>query len=182
MNILRALAVTLLVAGLAACTAGEAGGIGTATSFNVANFPPAEREPAPSISGERLDQAGTITDALIQGKVGVVNFWGSWCGPCRKEQPLLEALWREYAPRGVAFVGINTRRDNRAAAVAFLEEFQVSYPSVYDPPSSIASDFGVRAMPSTFVIDREGRIAAHIIGALRNEADLRLILDAELLA
>lgn len=177
----RILGAFLLVSSLAACGAGQAAGIGTATSFNVAAYEEGEREAAPAFSGELLGEEGTGTDAIIRDKVGVVNFWGSWCGPCRAEQAALEALWKEYGPRGVAFLGVNTRRDQRAAALAYLEEFSVTYPSIYDPPSTIANDFGVRVMPATFVIDRDGRIAAHIIGALRDEGDLRAILDAELL-
>lgn len=110
----------------------------------------------------------------------MVNFWGSWCGPCRREQGALEALWKEYRPRGVQFVGINTRRDQRAAAMAFVREFSVTYPLIYNPDSRIAFAFGVRTMPASFVIDREGRIAAMIVGALRDEADLRRLLDREL--
>lgn len=176
-----------LAAGLvliaAVCTAGgseEGGSIGVASNFNVASFLRGERDPAPAFSGETLRDRRRLDDGFIRGKVAVVNFWGSWCGPCRDEQPALEALWKEYGPRDVAFLGINTRRDQEAAALAYLEEFAVTYPSIYDPPSRIAFDFGVRVMPATFVIDRDGMIAAQIFGALRDEADLRRILDAEL--
>jgi len=171
------LASTVLVT---ACTAGSAETIGVATSFNVVTYAEEKREAMPDFSGETLREGSVVGDELLAGKVGVINFWGSWCGPCRGEQAELEALWKEYGPRGVVFLGINTRRDQRAAALAYLEEFAVTYPSIYDPPSRIASDFGVRVMPATFVLDTQRRIAAQIIGALRNEADLRALLDAEL--
>ena len=162
---------------LVACTGGEQGGsIQVATSFNILRAQPNAREVAPAVEGEML--AGDPVD--LDGDVAVVNFWGSWCGPCREEQPRLEAIWKRYADRGVVFIGVNTRRDQRAAALAFLEEFEVTYPSVYDPASEIAFEFGVRFMPATFVIDRQGRIAAHVVGALRAEEDLTAILDEEI--
>ncbi len=164
---------------LVACTsAGQGGSIQVATSFNILRVQPAMRNVAPPVTGEML--AGDPVD--LGGNVAVVNFWGSWCGPCREEQPRLEATWKRYADRGVVFVGVNTRRDQRAAALAFLEEFDVTYPSVYDPASEIAFEFGVRFMPATFVIDRQGRIAAQVVGALRAEDDLTVILDEELAA
>lgn len=174
------LPLVLLLAGCA--YSGEAGTIGTATGFNVTRIEPGDRTGAPEVAGEPVRPGPAITAALLEGKVGVVNFFGSWCGPCRLEERALESLWREYRPRGVRFVGVNSRRDQRAAAIAFLDEFDVTYPAVYDPSSRIAHKFRVLFMPATFVIDRQGRVAARIVGALRNEADLRVLLDQELAA
>ena len=87
---------------------------------------------------------------------------------------------KEYASRPVQFLGINTRRDQKAAALAFLDEFHVTYPSVFNPDSSIAFDFRVRFMPATFVIDRQGKIAAEFIGAIASASELRAIIDSEL--
>jgi thiol-disulfide isomerase/thioredoxin len=160
----------------AACTgSAEGAGIGVATDFNIRRIPEAERVQAPPIDGEML--AGeTVAAADLAGSLVVINFWGSWCGPCRREQPLLEAGWQRLGPE-VRFVGVNTRRDQRAAALAFLEEFSVTYPSIYDPSSELANEFGVRFMPATFVLDRQGRIAAEVIGALRTEAELVDVLE-----
>lgn len=179
---LRAFGTCLLLIA-AGCTdaRGAPGSLGTTYGFNVVVVPAPEREPAPPFSGEAVRPGeGPVSSALFSGTVGIVNFWGSWCGPCRREQPLLERLWKEYRPRGVRFVGVNTRRDARANAIAFLDEFGVTYPSVYDPDSRIAFSFGVRVMPATYVIDRDGRIAAFTIGAFRTEADLRRLLDVVL--
>ena len=164
---------------LVGCTgAGGSTGIGVATSFNIRIVPPEERVEAPVPVGEML--AGEpVTAEELRGKVVVVNFWGSWCGPCREEQPRLEALWKRSDPASVRFIGVNTRRDQRAAALAFLEEFDVTYPSIYDPTSAIADDYGVRFMPATFVLDGQGRIVAQIIGAVRSADELQEIIDAE---
>lgn len=153
---------------LAACTAQVPAG-------NVARFVAAEREPAPSLDGEDLIAAMPAA-SLTPGTPAVVNFWGSWCGPCREEQPLLQALHEELGD-AVTFIGVNTRNDQVAAATSFIEEFGVTYGSVYDPESRIAIAFGVRVMPATFVIDPEGRIAAQIIGAVRSKEQLRSVLD-----
>ena len=109
-----------------------------------------------------------------------MNFWGSWCGPCLREQPALEAVAKEYASKPVQFLGINTRRDQRSAALAFVDQFHVTYPSVFNPDSSIAYDFRVRFMPATFVVDRQGRIAAEFIGAIASLIELRALIDSEL--
>jgi DsbE subfamily thiol:disulfide oxidoreductase len=163
-----------------ACTAGSAGGrLGIASGTNIVPVAIPDREPGPSFSGPSLRPGSPIGEAVYAGKVALVNFWGSWCGPCRREQPVLERLWKEYGPRGVQFLGV-AERDQKAAALAFLEEFGVTYPSVYDPDSSVAFRFKVRVMPNTFVIDRRGRIAARIVGAADDEVVLRRILDAEL--
>ena len=150
-----------------------------ATDVNVVSFAPAKRHPSPRFSGPALKSAGEIASELPRGKIRVINFWGSWCGPCRREQPFLEQLSKENAGRGVQFLGIN-ERDQKAAALAYLDEFSVSYPSIYDPSSSIAYSFKVNYMPHTFIVDRNGRIAAEIIGALFKESDLRSLLEVEL--
>lgn len=169
----------LLLAGTMACSAapGEAG-IDVASGFDLNTIAPDERTEAPPLDGETL--IGPLPDT--DGAIVVVNFWGSWCGPCRAEQPILEAAWKRYRGRGVRFIGVNTRRDQRAAALAFLEEFDVTYPSIYDPTSAIAADFGVRFMPATFVIDRQGRVAARVFGAVRDRSELAALLDRELAA
>lgn len=167
------------LAGSSCATADAGGGIAVAGTTNVVRYPIGERRLAPALRGTGLRTEAPVPEDLLSGKVGVVNFWGSWCGPCRAEQPLLESLWKEYRAGGVQFVGVNTR-DQRAAALAFLDEFNVTYPSLYNPDALIAHDYRVRYMPDTYVIDAHGRIAAVVVGALRSEDVLRKILDEEI--
>ena len=178
--VIRPLAIALVLGGLLAGCSGSSGGIGVTTGSDVVTYTAAQRKAAPGFSGSTLRGDQPISSAILSGKVGVVNFWGSWCGPCLGEQPGLEALAKEFASKPVQFVGVNTRRDQKAAALAFVDQFGVTYPSVFNPDSSIAFSFRVRFMPATFVIDRQGRVAAEFIGAIQSMSELRALIDSEL--
>lgn len=104
----------------------------------------------------------------MRGTVVVINVWGSWCAPCRKEAPELARLATETEPLGVRFLGIDIR-DNKSAAVAFERNYGITYPSVFDPDSRTMLGFKTltpRAVPTTYVLDRGGRVAAVSIGPL----------------
>lgn len=101
----------------------------------------------------------------LRGKVVFLNFWASWCVPCREEARALEAAWRAHRTRDVVFVGINIQ-DKEPEARAFLREFGITYPNGTDQGSKIAMDYGVYGIPETFFIDRSGRIAYKHIGAM----------------
>jgi thiol-disulfide isomerase/thioredoxin len=87
----------------------------------------------------------------------MVNFWASWCGPCRQEMPLLEQLYQRYQPLGFTLLGVNVEEDS-AAADKVLREIPVSFPILYDNRNKVSNSFQVKAMPSTIMIDRNGRM------------------------
>ncbi|GAA2510716.1 TlpA disulfide reductase family protein [Pilimelia columellifera] len=121
--------------------------------------PTGDRSAAPPVAGELLDR-GRYDLAAASGQVVVLNFWGSWCAPCRAEAVDLEAAYQATKGLGVAFVGVNIR-DERDKALAF-EVGRVTYPSLFDPRSAVAIAFDIppNATPATVVIDRSGRVAA----------------------
>jgi len=123
---------------------------------------PDQRPEARAVTGELLD-GGTYDVAKDRGKVVVVNFWGSWCNPCRAEADDLEQTYQATKAENVTFIGVNSL-DDRDAAKAFERSFGVTYPSVYDRNGSVALKFDVTqvATPATLVLDRQGRIAAGI--------------------
>jgi thiol-disulfide isomerase/thioredoxin len=147
----------------------------------VAVVPEAERPPLPAFSGRTLD--GKELDlASLRGRPLVLNFWASWCGPCRAEQQGLELASRTLAGRDVRMVGVNIR-DDRGAAASYLEEFGVGYPSLFDRPAVLPARLGAlgpQAPPYTLVVDAEGRVAARVFGALpgdRPEQQAALLTD-----
>ena len=121
---------------------------------------------APRVTGTLLS-GSKFTLAADHGHVVVMNFWGSWCTPCRAEAPFLSQLAQRFTPSGVRFLGVDIR-DSPATAEAFQSRFGISYPSLNDPGDEIALDFRATVppagIPTTLVIGRSGRIAARIIG------------------
>ena len=125
------------------------------------------RPMAPDFTGTTLT-GSRLSFASYRGKVVVLNFWGSWCVPCREEASTLAAAAALYRSSGVAFLGVDVR-DTTASAEAFTRSFDVTYPSVSDQSSAITLDFTavvpVAATPTTLVIDRTGHIAGAVFGS-----------------
>ena len=109
---------------------------------------------APSFELPLLDGPGTLTDEDLRGKPVVVNFWASWCIPCREEAPLLEETWRNYRDEGVVFLGVNIK-DSEPDAIDFMERYDITYPVVRDLDEVLVRGFGVKGLPETFFIDDE---------------------------
>jgi len=133
----------------------------------VSVVPEAQRRPLPAFTGQTLDDQ-EIDLAALRGRPLVLNFWASWCGPCRAEQEGLELASKTLAGRDVRMVGVNIR-DDRGAAASYLQEFRVGYPSLFDRPALLSARLGAlgpQAPPYTLVVDAEGRVAARVFGAL----------------
>ncbi|MFE1870738.1 TlpA family protein disulfide reductase [Streptomyces sp. NPDC059496] len=141
-----------------------------------------ERVEAPKLDGETVDD-GTLDTTTLKGKVVVLNVWGSWCPPCRNEARYFAQVSKELADAGkdVAFVGINTRDNSKQNAIAFEEDYGITYPSLYDPAGKLMLRFpkgalNPNAIPSTIVLDREGKIAARTLAPI-NDEQLRSMID-----
>jgi thiol-disulfide isomerase/thioredoxin len=150
---------------LAGCT-GEAGRAGDTVDGTVVEYAAADRVAAPAITGELLD-GSAYDSASTRGDVVVINFWGSWCAPCRAEAADLEETYQATKASGVAFLGINVR-DERDKAKAFVVG-RSTYPSLFDPPGRLALRFDVppNSIPATLILDRSGRIAVVIRKSIR---------------
>jgi thiol-disulfide isomerase/thioredoxin len=173
-----------LAGGLAGCTAGR-GAVATDSGTErflagdgVASYVRAAARKAPfALAGKTLDGA-PVDVASFRGGPVVVNVWGSWCAPCKAEQPLLERVAAGTRSRGVHFLGVDIREPGRTAPRRHLAAFHVTYPSIYDPHARLLPRFPVpaRTIPTTYVLDRQGRVAAYVYGGV-DETGLRALLD-----
>jgi cytochrome c biogenesis protein CcmG/thiol:disulfide interchange protein DsbE len=146
--------------------------------------PPQPGDPMPTFALGRLQGGGwrpelsqiALEDLL--GQVIVVNFWASWCDPCRIEASDLEEAWQAYKGLGVVFVGI-AYKDAATKAEQHISEFGVTYPNVQDPSGRVARAYGVTGVPETFVIAQDGTLLQHFIGVVTS-AQLAGAIDPQL--
>jgi thiol-disulfide isomerase/thioredoxin len=144
-------------------------------------IPPAQRRPIPEVTGPALGGRGeTLSSTAYPGKVVVLNVWGSWCGPCRKEAPALQAA-SEQTSDIAQFLGINTKDRSEAPAEAFVRANRLTYPSIYDPDGktllAFAGDLPPSAIPSTLIIDTQGRLAVRVLGDISTITLVAMIND-----
>ena len=123
----------------------------TISSVNGSDVAPAPNFTLPTRTGEQV----TLSD--LQGQVVMINFWASWCGPCREEMPLLEQIHQRYERLGFTLLGVNVEEDSKMAE-NWLKDRPVSFPILFDPENGVSKLYDVAAMPSTVIVDRKGNV------------------------
>jgi peroxiredoxin len=175
------LAAALLVAGCGTgkdavdqASGGENGFVGGSGTGKL--IPVGDRRPAPVFSGSYLGGGG-FESASLSGQVVVLNFWGSWCAPCRVETPEFNRVYEQVRGHGVQFLGVSVR-DSEQGALAFLANKKIAFRSLYDPSGKVALAFRAippAAIPSTVILDRHGRVAEVHLGSMLS-GDLQPVL------
>jgi len=120
--------------------------------------------PAPDFTLTGFD-GSTVTLSDLRGQVVIINFWASWCPPCREEAAYLEQTWREYQGRGVVFIGVDWV-DTEKEALAYIDEFDITYLNGPDLGTRIAQAYRIRGVPETFFVDKNGQLRGVKIGPL----------------
>ncbi len=173
MSVRRVVGVVLTALVLSSCAAAPECDRIPGVRLGVCPLPVADRQPAPDVTLPALPSDAGLASGVtelslsdLQGRVVIVNFWASWCGPCRIEQPDLNAVHALLPEAEVVLIGVNIE-DTEANALAHLAEFDVPYLSLFDPVNELAGRFsgiGARTIPTTLFLDPEGRVAARLLG------------------
>jgi len=134
---------------------------------------------SPGVRSETT-QAGDLELSVYRGKVVVLDFWASWCVPCRRSFPWLNEMHSRYGKDGLVIIGVNVDKDPDEAA-EFLQKYPAQFKIHYDPAGKLAEEFGVRGMPSSFVIGRDGQVVSQHIGfKVRKQGEYEATLVATL--
>ena len=168
---LPAMALFALLGWALAQSGGNPGGLGVNSRLGEVA---ATNQPVPQFVVTSLNGAEIDIKAL-RGKVVMIDFWSSWCGPCRAEAPILSQVYREYEGQPVAFIGIAIW-DNSSDILKFADEFNVQYPNAIDSEGRIAFEYGVTGIPQKFFIDSSGTLVRKYVGPM-NATTLRQVLD-----
>jgi len=134
-----------------------------------------------TLAATAADTAGGLDLARYRGKVVLLDFWASWCGPCRQSFPWLNAMQKQYGDRGLVVIGVNVDRE-RAEAERFLHEVPATFPIVYDPAGTLAAHYDLPGMPVSYVIGRDGAVVAKHIGfrsgqSAEREAEVQKLVE-----
>jgi len=141
------------------------------------SHPPRIGAPEPAFSARLMDGTGSVSLASLRGKPVVLNFWASWCVPCKGEAKLLEQASRQYRAQGVVFLGVDYH-DVTSDARTFLEHHGVTYPTVRDGSGMIGDRYGLTGVPETYFVNRQGRLVGeHILGPITNPKWLAVFRD-----
>lgn len=181
----RALALAGALALLAGCSTGpDQVDVNNGGEFRFVQATPSgevipveDRAEAPEFGG-RLLSGGEFSSDELAGEVAVLNFWGSWCPPCRVETPEFQEVYADVKDDGVAFLGLNVKEPSEQFAQQFVDRFGIEFPSLYDPRGEVAlafRDYPANAIPSTIVLDPQYRVAAVYTGEVSQE-DLRRVI------
>jgi cytochrome c biogenesis protein CcmG/thiol:disulfide interchange protein DsbE len=138
--------------------------------------PPRVGQRAPAFSLQRLNGSGDTSLASLRGKTVVLNFFASWCGPCKQEAPVLEQVWRDYRSRGVVVLGIDTN-DEASEARRFISARGVTYPTVGGAGYGLLGKYGIGNLPGTYVLNRDGRLVGGLILGTLTERSASQELD-----
>jgi len=125
---------------------------------------------APDFTLDRLDREGTLTLSDLDGKPRIVNFWASWCQPCKREAPLLEKTWQAHRARGLVVIGVDVN-DFSGDARRFAKRYGMTFPLVKDGDAQVAGEYGTQLLPETFFVDRRGKVVHQVLGELE-QADV----------
>ena len=156
------IAVVLVLAGITAWRVYDAVHEGNAAPTPA----PGTAVPAPPLNLPRLNAPGTLSLSGLRGRVVALNFWASWCLPCRDEAPLLERTWQQNRAKGLVVLGVDAN-DVSSDARAFVRKHGLTYPMLHDGAGTLLGRWGVPGLPTTFVVDRRGRVVAKVLGGLR---------------
>ncbi|GAB3921177.1 cytochrome c biogenesis protein [Microlunatus endophyticus] len=174
----------LVITGCSTSSAGQDSQTGSENGYvghdqQLTRVPVGKRDKAPTISGPALLGGKQINSADYAGSVLVINVWGSWCPPCRKEAPDLEKAANTLGSKA-QFLGIDSRDPGQAAPQAFVRTHKITYPSIYDPDGTQVvkfDDLPPSAIPSTLVIDKQGRMAVRILGSITSDTLVDIVDD-----
>jgi len=138
--------------------------------------------PAPDFALATPDGKQHLSLASLRGKVVLLNFWATWCPPCREEMPSIERLHQEFRNQGLAVVAVDLQESPKQVA-RFMRDFRLNFPAVLDAEGKVAAQYQVRALPATFLVDRAGRVVGQALGprdwaSAESKALMRLLLAA----
>ena len=160
--------ITLVVLGILILSSGEKGKIKSGVDTKQANSIREgiyEGEIAPDFT---LKDLNGVEKSLkeFRGKVVLLNFWATWCSPCRIEIPSMVELYKRYKDKGLEIIGVNLDKLGRSGVEQFSKEYNISFPVLLDPAGKVGTNYGIVALPTTFILDREGKILERVTGGL----------------